>query len=100
MATSETDIKKDIKAHIDSEGNAYSMWYVGISKDGKDRLKQHGVDLGEGKAWWINRVASSDEVARKIEKYFIDLGCDGGEGGGDDDSTHVYAYKKTVNTNP
>ena len=97
---SESEIKKEIKTHIDSEGSEYNTWYVGVSLDGRNRLKQHRVDLEEGKAWWIFRVASNDEIARNIEKYFIELGCYGSEGGGDKESTHVYAYKKTVNTYP
>ena len=101
MATSEADIKKQIKAHIDSEGGAYSTWYVGITDDPPRRLGEHGVDTGPEKAWWISREASSDTISRNVETYFIDtVGTDGGGGGGDEDSVYVYAYKKTTATNP
>ena len=100
MTTSENIIKKEIEAHLNDEGSTYNKWYIGISKDGKNRLKQHNVNLEKGKAWWIIREAINTDVSRRIEKYFIDLGCDGGDGGGDEDSTYVYAYKKISNTKP
>lgn len=100
MATSESDIKKELKAHIDKEGSAYSKWYVGITNDSDRRLEEHNVDTAKGKSWWITRTASTDEISRRVEQYFIDMGTDGGEGGGDENSKTVYAYKKTSTTNP
>jgi hypothetical protein len=100
MAYTEKQIKEDLKKHIDKEGSVFSNWYVGITDNCKRRLGEHSVPTGKGEAWWICREAEDDETARKIEKYFIDLGCDGGDGGGDDDSKIVYAYKKTNKTNP
>ena len=51
--------------------------------------------------WWIYRQASSSEVAREIESYFVDtLGTDGAPGGGDETTDMVYAYKKAAHTNP
>ena len=47
---------------------------------------------------WIWRPASSDSVAREIEKHFLDKGAQGGAGGGDEDTTSVYAYKITWGT--
>ena len=47
---------------------------------------------------WIWRTASSDSVARDIEKHFLDKGAQGGSGGGDEESTAVYAYKITSST--
>lgn len=98
MASTESEIKQEIKAHIDKEGSAYSNWYVGITNNIDRRSNEHNVD--RELSWWIYRTANSDEIARKIEKYFIGLGTDGGDGGGDETSKIVYAYKKTSTTNP
>jgi len=49
---------------------------------------------------WIFRPTSSSATARNIERYFLDLGMDGGSGGGDYLSKAVYCYKKTYLTNP
>ncbi len=74
-------------------------WYVGITNDPKDRLfSEHGVDEQSGN--WIHAPADTNQIARDVEKYFLDKGCDGGGGGGDNSSTKVYAYKKTQSTNP
>ena len=85
---------------MQKRGGEYSAWYVGISKDAKDRLfNDHSVR--EKKDNWIYRSASSSQTAREVEDYFVNtLGTDGGTGGGDETSDMVYAYKKAKHTNP
>ena len=73
---------------------------MGISNDAERRLNEHGVELKPANTSWIYRQASSDTVARRIEKYFIDKGADGGDGGGGYDSDYVYAYLKSKDTTP
>lgn len=98
MADSEVKIKEDIRNYI--AGSGYSSWYVGISEDPRNRLfNEHNVDEKGG--GWIFRWATSADVARRIERYFIDiLGTDGGPGGGDVDAEAVYGYKKKPHTDP
>ena len=91
------EIIKDIKGRMAKCGGDIDDWYVGIAAKPKKRLfDDHSVDKDSGA--WIWRRASSDRVARKIEKYFLDQGAQGGTGGGDEDTTAVYAYKITSNT--
>lgn len=79
-------------------GGLYRDWYVGITSNPRQRLfNDHRVDEGYG---WIYAPADSNQIARFVEGYFLNLGCDGGSGGGDNSSTTVYAYKKTSYTNP
>lgn len=98
MATSEENIKKDIKAYIDKVGGYYSTWYVGIATNAEDRLfNDHNVNKQNGN--WIYSTAINDDVSRRVEEYFIDIvGTDGGKGGGDENTKMVYAYEKTSNT--
>lgn len=98
MADSEEKIRDDIRNYIG--GSGYSSWYVGISEDPRNRLfNQHMVD--EESDRWIFRWATSADVARRIERYFIDiLGTDGASGGGDVDTRAVYGYKKKPYTDP
>ncbi len=93
-------IINNIKSYIDNVGGSYSEWYVGISKDARYRLfVEHSVD--ENSDNWIYRTAFNSEIARQVEKYFLDIiGTDGGTGGGDDSTNMVYAYKKNSHTNP
>jgi len=100
MAKSEEEIKSDIKAYIQKSGSGYGAWYVGISKDARDRLfRGHGVH--EKGDLWIWRQAQSSTVARNIEAYFVNtLDTDGAPGGGDKDADYVYAYKKAAHTTP
>lgn len=89
-------IIRDITAFIKRNGGNPSDWYVGIAANPKERLEEHGVKEG-----WIHREAESATVARQIEAYFIEkVGTDGGSGGGDDETKHVYAYKKKDYTDP
>ncbi len=90
----------EIKAHIDKEGGPYNTWYVGITGDPKTRLfTEHRVrEKGD---WYIWRWAQTAQEAREVESYFVNtLKTDGAGGGGDDESSCVYAYKKTRNTTP
>ena len=100
MPKSKQKIIDDIESHIQKRGGDNSDWYVGISKDARDRLF-NGHSVKEKKDVWIYRKASSSEVAREIEDYFVNtLNTDGGTGGGDETSDKVYAYKKARHTNP
>lgn len=88
-----------IRAHIRDRGgvNAGFGWYVGISSDPKRRLfEDHNVDKQRGK--WIWRKADSNAIARSAERYLLQMGCEGGTGGGDKKSLYVYAYKITQST--
>mgnify|MGYP001037422342 CR=1 FL=1 len=74
---------------------------MGITKNVEQRLfDDHKVVVEEEERQYIYRRASSSEVARKVEKKFRDLGCDGGPGGGDENACFVYAYLKTPSTSP
>ena len=97
MAKSKEEIIEDIEGHMAKRGGDIDDWYVGIAADPSERLfDEHLVDKKKGA--WIYRTASSDSVARTIEKYFLDMGARGGTGGGDEESTAVYAYKITSST--
>jgi hypothetical protein len=100
MLKGKQEIIDDIKGHIDRSRAPYSSWYVGISKDARDRLfSDHKVN--EKNAWWIYRQTSSTQIAREIEDYFVNtLDTDGGPGGGDEDADMVYAYWKENYTDP
>jgi hypothetical protein len=98
MAKSRERIKQEIKDYIRDCGGAYSDWYVGIASDAKQRLfTDHGVTEKGGV--WIYGHCENSEVARDIEDYFVNtLGTKGGPGGGDEDTTFIYAYKTTSDT--
>ncbi len=92
-------IIKEIDDHIRESGGGYSGWYVGIASDPRDRLfNDHNVN--KDKDAWVYRDCGSEAAARKVEKYFLDRGYDGGTGGGDISTTYAYAYKKKDHTNP
>lgn len=97
MAKSKKEIIEEIESHITDCGGGFSGWYVGIAAKPKERLfDDHSVD--EERDAWIYRTASSDSIARDIEKHFLDKGARGGTGGGDEDSKSVYAYRISSRT--
>ena len=90
-------IAQEIDDHIRKGGYGYSSWYVGIASDPCARLfNDHNVDENNG--YWIYNDCGSDTSARKVEEYFINKGCKGGTGGGDNTTRFVYAYKINRNT--
>lgn len=79
------------------DGTPYKKLYIGIAKNASDRLfNGHGVNKENDP--WIYYTASSADVAREIERYFLDLGFDGGSGGGDDSSKMVYCFLQNSHT--
>ena len=97
MAKSKREIIEDIRGYITKRGGCINGSCVGIAAKPVERLfNDHSVD--NEKDAWIYRTASSDSVARRIEKYFLDQGAKGGTGGGDDKSKAVYAYKISYRT--
>ena len=97
MAKSKQEIIDEIENHITDCGGGIRNWYVGIAAKPKERLfDDHSVD--EEKDAWIYHPASSDSVARDIEKHFLDKGAKGGSGGGGKNSKFVYAYRISSRT--
>ena len=97
MSYAAEQIINDISAYMKQRGGTSSGWYVGIATDPKQRLfVDHNVS--ETHDAWIYRQAISSEVARSVEKAYLDAGCTGGPGGGDRGTDYVYAYLKTKTT--
>jgi hypothetical protein len=97
MVKTKQEIIDEIMSYILENDPNDEDWYVGITKDIEERLFTfHNVNKDSGA--WIWRRASSSDIAREIESYFLELGADGGPGGGDDDTDIVYAYKITDDT--
>lgn len=99
MAHNAQQIITDINAYMKQHGGTNASWYVGVATNASTRLfNDHSVD--KDKDPWIYRQATSSAVARSVEKAYLDAGCDGGPGGGDDDTDYVYAYLKSSRTDP
>ena len=98
MASTKEQILEEISGHINKQGGPASAWYVGITGDLEQRL--HGFhQVPKENHWFMTRQAESAETAREIERSFVEqIGTDGGTGGGDDESTWVYAYLITDKT--
>lgn len=92
------EIIKKFDDHMGKSGKRfYSEFYIGISKNAPKRLfEEHHVDMDS--SWWIYLTAESSDVAREVEKHYLNLGMRGGDGGGDDSSDMVYCYVVTPTT--
>ena len=99
MAKTNQTLVNEIVDHLKNGcgGGKNSEYYVGITKNIENRLfGDHNVTK-EGHCY-IFRNANSASNARIIEKYFLDGGMKGGDGGGDADSKYVYVYKISSST--
>ncbi len=89
---------KRIQTYMSKFEGDYSDWYVGITKDLDEGLFQlHKV---EENGIWISFGADTDEVAKKVEKYFLDKKTDGNPIVLEEDTRIVYVYKKNSDTTP
>ena len=89
---------KRIQTYMSKFEGDYSDWYVGITKDLDEGLFQlHKV---EENGIWISFGADTDEVAKKVEKYFLNKKTDGNPVVLEEDTRIVYVYKKNSDTTP
>lgn len=85
-----------IDSYISVNGGSYNGWYVGVTADTHRRLfDEHKVDLSDG--YYKCKEASSEYQARLSEQRLIEMGCQGGTGGGKN-ATWVYVYRITAYT--
>lgn len=94
------DIISEFEEFIDYLGGKYPRFYVGITDNPPRRLHgsgEHNVSMYEE---YLFRKAGDSDAARLIEHHFLEQGCDGGQGGGDGNSTYIYIYLKTPFTRP
>lgn len=93
------DIVADINAFIEQCGGSNPDWYIGITHDAEHKLfNDHKVNRHFDS--WIYRVADNSEIARQVEKNYLQSGFDGGLDNGDSGGNIVYAYLKSPNTGP
>ncbi len=97
QVVSELDARLEVKAFIDRARAPYPDWYVGIAADPDERISEHGLRDND---WYIVRRLDSADAARRLEDILLKLGCEGGTGGGDEETTAVYAYWKRGHTTP
>lgn len=91
MNESQISLISEFVTYMNRFDSNYCNWYVGIASDARDRLF-NGHQVREQGIWIFNN-AGSEASAREIEKYFINtLKTQGGSGGGDNNTTMVYAY--------
>lgn len=68
----------------------YPYWYIGVTDDAERRRQEHANE-GQDMTHWHTWPADSVTVARRVERYFQDLGMDGDVGGGTNPNL-VYIY--------
>ncbi len=90
-------IVSEMEAHMRECGGAYPAWYAGIASRPQGRLF---VDHGVRKTLdsYIVKDCGSDTLARQVEQYFLERGCKGGPGGGDNLTRYVYVYRVAAHT--
>lgn len=84
---SEESIKRAI-ARI--AGGDYSKWTIGVTDDPARRRSQHG-----NPKIWRDWNANTENVARRIEAYFINNKGMKGGGGGPGGANYVYIFTKS-----
>lgn len=89
---------KRIENYMSKFEGDYSDWYIGITKDLDEEL--FNLHKFEESGIWISFGADTDEVAKKVETYFLDKKTEGNPTDLEEDTRIVYVYKKNSNTTP
>jgi len=80
-----------VKAINDKVGSSsYSIWTIGVTDYPNTRKTQHESD-SENVKQWSQWKTDSEKVGRDVEKHFLDLGMEGGSGGGGE-AGYVYVF--------
>lgn len=93
---------EEIKKRIDIYRREYAKTsaerlYIGITNNIDRRLFGfHKVP--KENYWWICLPADDAGTARKIERYYLEKGMQGGTGGGNNNSKIVYCYEISKKT--
>jgi hypothetical protein len=99
MVKSSEIIVMEMLEFIQKEGGHPGTWYVGITDDPRRRLfDEHQVHYQEDA--WIYRAAASEDEARRVEEYFLAYGLIGGAGRRLQAPCAVYAYRRSIRTQP
>lgn len=99
MAKNKDEIVWEIRNFVANsrESNDRHNWYVGITANPEQRLfDEHNVERVRSDRW-VCFEAVNEWAARDAEAELLDLGYDGGAGGGDH-PIYVYAFLKVVGT--
>lgn len=86
------EIINEFEKHLSKSGRRYyNEFYVGVTNDPERRMfMEHRVS--KDKQWYICLTADTSNIAREVEKHYLDLGMRGAAGGGDDSARYIYAY--------
>ena len=68
----------------------YKYWTIGITND-LDRRKKEHINDNKNVDHWRGWPADTEEIARTVEKHFLDLKMRGGGGGGTNTNS-VYIF--------
>ena len=85
--SSEVSIIEEIEKRIRSaKEKNYSIWTIGVTDDPVRRFDEH-----DSPNYWLQWNADSETAARNVEKYFLEKGMKGGEGGpGSADYVYIF----------
>jgi PAS domain S-box-containing protein len=99
MAKSSEIILMDVLEFIQKEGGHPQTWCVGVTNDPRRRLfDEHQVHYQNDA--WIYRTAASESEALHIQAFFLEFGLNEVKGYRRSGHRMVYAYRKSISTNP
>jgi len=94
------EIVNSINEHLSqSPKQYYKDFYIGITDNIEERLFGYHKVRKQGN-WWIYCKGDTEEIARQVEKYYLDKGMKGGPGGGagSGQTRFIYCYEITNKT--
>jgi len=96
---SHVKIYEEIREYISRNNDDYKNWFVGTTSDHvRSLFVNHRVYEGDDS--YIFRECPNNRVAENTKCSLVRLGCQGISGCWTTEPTIVYAYRKSLHTNP
>jgi len=88
-----------IDRFIRKNSYTYFDWFIGLTDNAEKTLfEEH--KLNREKDSWIYEEVLNDSDAKRIQKYFLNMGCVGGVFNHHTTSKFIYVYRRSLNSNP
>ena len=93
------EVIDSIHGFILKNSHTYFDWYIGLT-DNAEKMLFEEHKLNPDSDMWIYEEVPSDSDAFRIREYFLNMGCTGGLLRYPEKTRFIYAFRRSLNSNP
>ncbi len=88
-----------IDRFIRKNSYTYFDWFIGLT-DNAEKMLFEDHRLNREKDSWIYEEVPDESDAKRIQNYFLNMGCVGGIFNDHKTNKFIYVYKRSLKSNP